>query len=193
MTLEASVQLGRAPRVKQLDWRVFQPGGLVGRVDRSRDRRRRGSPIRKREQHQMARHSTEEMEHAAGHYRPTRHPRAAIRGAVRRLGDVARNRRALRGSTARALSAVLFLFVVTIPIFALGLWDQAARYSLEPNDISQQAPDAPNTRAHRSATRAARRSERRGRRSSEGLERRTRREPIAVPYRSPGSDVGNHR
>jgi hypothetical protein len=94
---------------------------------------------------------------------------------------------------AHFLPSFAFLFVVTIPIFALGLWDQAARYSLEPNDISQQAPDAPNTRPHRSATRAARRSERRGRRSSEGLERQTRREPIAVPYRSPGSDVGNHR
>jgi uncharacterized membrane protein YadS len=33
---------------------------------------------------------------------------------------------------AHFLPAFAFLFVVTIPIFALGLWDQAARYSLEP-------------------------------------------------------------
>jgi uncharacterized membrane protein YadS len=33
---------------------------------------------------------------------------------------------------AHFLPSFAFLFVLTIPIFALGLWDQAARYSLEP-------------------------------------------------------------
>lgn len=33
---------------------------------------------------------------------------------------------------AHFLPSFAFLFVLTVPIFALGLWDQAARYSLEP-------------------------------------------------------------
>ncbi len=114
--------------------RALAERGLVGDLARPRHRRCRLSAIRERDKHQVGRGDTAEMAWS-------RSTRRAFRSQLRQryivqfllwLGIFAVAVSALGHKARDFLPSFFFLYVFSVAIFAVGQWDQANRYNLEP-------------------------------------------------------------